>query len=157
MGNLLSPISQMSWSNCHIFEVEVVRAHEDADLEQVERVDVVVVGPVEAAQIDATQVPGEVQEMRTAASVSHPLAEPVLKSDLKMVLVEAERTIRTRSWCWRWRWRSSGRGSCRTTTGSASTWVSWIPKKFRIFSVFRAKLKTRSETSAFGRTPEKPV
>lgn len=64
----------MSGSNCHVFEVEVVRAHEDADLEQVERVDVVVVGPVEAAQIHATQVPGEGQEMRTAAAVSHSLA-----------------------------------------------------------------------------------
>jgi len=37
----------------HVLEVEVVGAHQDANLPQVERVDVVVVPPLDAAQIDA--------------------------------------------------------------------------------------------------------
>ena len=80
----------MSRSDRDVLEVEVVRAHEDADLEEVERVDVVVVSPIEAAQIDATQVPGEREEVRIAASVSHSLAEPVSKSDLKFRLARKE-------------------------------------------------------------------
>jgi hypothetical protein len=57
----------------HVLEVHVVGAHQDANLPQVERVDVVVVPPLDAAQIDAAQIPGKGEHLSAAVAVSEPL------------------------------------------------------------------------------------
>ena len=54
----------------------VVSAHEDADFHQVQRVDVVIVAPLEAAQVHEAQVPGEGQDVAGSVAVRQASAQP---------------------------------------------------------------------------------
>ena len=52
---------------------QVVSTHEDADLHEVERIEVVVVTPLETAKVDEAQVPGKGQNMAGAVAVRQTL------------------------------------------------------------------------------------
>jgi len=68
--------TRMDRGDGDVLEVQVVGAHEDADLHEVERIKVVVIAPLEAAEVDVAQVPRKRQDLCSSVSVRQTFAQP---------------------------------------------------------------------------------